>query len=227
MVKKIKTTTTITVTTEVVDQKISIFVALDRSGSMSGTRWNNAIEALNSYVMSAQKDNLEGNITITAFDTVGHNTHNPNTYYNAPRFVDIVSNKPISMFVPISPTTIQPEGGTPLYDASAFVMDKALASPGRSIVIILTDGEENESKEYNQSSIRAKVEQVTKLGNEVIFLGANFDISTYRNQSGLNATKSANFDLTSRSATAQMVNSLYTATASYTTAGTAMNVNSK
>ena len=39
---------------------LSVFVALDRSGSMSGPAWSNAIDSLNEYIGGLQNEKIEG-----------------------------------------------------------------------------------------------------------------------------------------------------------------------
>ena len=54
-------------------------------------------------------------------------------------------------------------------------MDEA-DRPGKVIVVIMTDGEENASKEYKRDQIRKIVEEQTgRYGWSFLFLGANID----------------------------------------------------
>lgn len=198
---------------------LSVFVALDRSGSMSGERWNTAIESLNEYVKGLQKEKIEGEISITAFDTY-HGVGGATT-----RLEDIVKNKSIAYFEPLSPSVLTPGGGTPLYDAAGVVMDRALErnSP-RTVVVILTDGEENQSREYTQAKIKDKVKTLEAKKWEVIFLGANFDVSTYTASAGLASTKMRNVDFNNAGARAAMYTDLTKSTVAYAKSGEAMNM---
>lgn len=51
---------------------LSVFVALDRSGSMSGERWTHAIDSINEYINGLKKEKIEGEVNVTAFDTNGN-----------------------------------------------------------------------------------------------------------------------------------------------------------
>jgi len=201
---------------------LSIFVALDRSGSMSGERWTTAIESLNEYVKGLQKEKVEGDISITAFDTY-HGQLGVTT-----RLEDIVENQSIAYFEPLKPDVLTPGGGTPLYDAAGIVMDRALErNSDRTIVVILTDGEENQSKEYTQAKIKEKVKTLEAKKWEVIFLGANFDVAQYTAAAGLGHGKFRNVDMSNVGQRTAMYQDLTTSTAAYAKVGTTMDMSVK
>lgn len=201
------------------NNNLSVFVALDRSGSMSGERWTTAIESLNEYIKNLQKEKIEGEVSITAFDTF-HGALGTNV-----RLEDIVKNQSIAYFEALSPSVLTPGGGTPLYDAAGIVMDRALErNSDRTIVVILTDGEENQSKEYTQAKIKDKVKKLQDKKWEVIFLGANFDVATYTQNAGLSTGKFRNVDMTNLVARASMTNDLSKSTVAYATVGAAIDL---
>lgn len=201
------------------NNNLSVFVALDRSGSMSGERWTTAIESLNEYIKNLQKEKIEGEVSITAFDTF-HGVGGTNV-----RLEDIVKNQSIAYFEALSPSVLTPGGGTPLYDAAGIVMDRALErNSDRTIVVILTDGEENQSKEYTQAKIKDKVKKLQDKKWEVIFLGANFDVATYTQNAGLSTGKFRNVDMTNLVARASMTNDLSKSTVAYATVGAAIDL---
>jgi uncharacterized protein YegL len=201
------------------ENTLSVFVALDRSGSMSGERWTTAITSLNEYIENLKKEKIEGDVSITAFDTfngqLGLTT----------RLEDIVKNQSIAYFEPLKTDVLSPGGGTPLYDAAGIVMDRALErNSDRTIVVILTDGEENDSKEYTQAKIKDKVKLLQDKKWEVIFLGANFDVAQYTHSAGLAATKFRTVNFADKTATGAMTSDLSTSTVAYAKMGTAMNM---
>lgn len=198
---------------------LSVFVALDRSGSMSGEPWMNAIESLNEYVKNLQKEKIEGDVTIVAFDS------NDSVTGRTVRLVPLAEKQSIAYFEPLKQDVIQPSGMTPLFDAAANVMDRALERNNeRTVVVILTDGQENSSKEYTQAKIKDKVKTLEAKKWEVIFLGANFDVTTYTQGSGLASTKMRNFDINNQLQRAAMYTDLSTSTVAYAKTGAAMNM---
>jgi uncharacterized protein YegL len=201
------------------NNNLSVFVALDRSGSMSGERWTTAIESLNEYVKNLQKEKIEGEVSITAFDTF-HGALGANV-----RLEDIVKNQSIAYFEPLNASVLTPGGGTPLYDAAGIVMDRALErNNDRTVVVILTDGEENQSKEYTQAKIKDKVKQLQDKNWEVIFLGANFDVAHYTASSGLSAGKFRNVDMSNQVMRTAMYTDLSTSTVAYAKTGAAIDL---
>lgn len=202
------------------NKDLSVFVALDRSGSMGGEKWTNAVDSLNEYVKGLQKEKINGDITIIAFDSNGMYGGNANV-----RLIPLAESADIAYFERIDPSVLHPAGGTPLYDAAGHVINLALEKNSkRTVVVILTDGHENSSREYTQEKIKEKVTEVTEKGWEVIFLGANFDATKYNSGSGLATSKLRNFDLNNQVQRTAMYTDLATSTAAYATVGTAMNL---
>jgi uncharacterized protein with von Willebrand factor type A (vWA) domain len=198
---------------------LSVFVALDRSGSMGGERWTTAITSLNEYIANLKKEKIEGDVSITAFDT--YNGQLGQTV----RLENIADKQSIAYFEPLSPDVLHPGGGTPLYDAAATVMDRALErNSERTVVVILTDGEENASKEYTQAKIKDKVKLLQDKKWEVIFLGANFDVAQYTASAGLSSGKMRNVDFNDKWATTAMTTDLSSNTIAYARSGAAMNM---
>lgn len=198
---------------------LSIYAVLDRSGSMQGERWSTAIESINEYIKNLQKEKIEGEISITAFDSY----HGPQGVTT--RLTDVVKDQSIAYFEPLAKDVLHPSGGTPLYDAAGAIMDRALErNNARTVIVILTDGEENSSREYTQAKIKDKVKMLQEKNWEVIFLGANFDVSAYTAGSGLASTKMRNVDFGNKLATASLAADLWTNTLAYATTGAAMNM---
>jgi hypothetical protein len=88
----------------------------------------------------------------------------------------------------------------------------------------MTDGEENSSKEYNQIKIKDKVKLLEAKKWEVVFLGANFDVSRYTADSGLAMTKMRNVDLSNQKQRTAMQADLTSSTVAYAKMGQAINL---
>lgn len=198
------------------NNELALYIALDRSGSMS-SRWEQAIETINEYVNGLKKEKIEGKVTVVAFDTNSENKTD---------LVTMIENKSIAYFDPINHLgEVQPRGTTPLYDAAANVMDRALKNGAkRTVIAIMTDGHENASREYDQAAVKKKVETMTSLGYEVLFLGANFDVSSYTQSAGLSMQKMRNVDLNNVNARMMMYKDLSSTTTAYVKTGSAINI---
>jgi uncharacterized protein YegL len=198
------------------NKPLSVYVALDRSGSMQGERWTHAIDSINEYINGLKNEEIEGEVNVTAFDTNG----------NSVRLVELVEGQSIAYYEPLAHDVATPSGMTPLFDAAANVMDRALENNAdRTIVVIMTDGEENSSKEYNQSKIKDKVKVLEAKKWEVVFLGANFDVTQYTVASGLASTKMRNVDFSNQFQRTAMQADLTRSTVAYAVAGQAINLN--
>lgn len=198
--------------------KLSAFILLDRSSSMSGARWENAIASINKYVDTLETDKVDADITLAAFDYNAPATQNWN-YANARGGIQMLPVEPvpqqdglsftvlrdkanIKKFKRLKADEVSPRGSTPLYDATARLINMADSNNNdKTVIIIMTDGEENCSKQYNLSSIRDRIASCTKRGWEVLFLGAEFNADHVASSYGLGVGKVINTSLenTSRS----------------------------
>lgn len=168
--------------------KLHAHIVLDRSGSMSGRRAS-VISAVNEYVsaLAADKD-IDARISLTLFDTP----------YNSPAAIDtVVDNVKTKDWQALTNDTYVPRGGTPLNDAIGKVvhdMQKIKLRSGENVaIVILTDGLENESKEYTAEAIKRILDAKQKDGWLVIYLGANQDAFAEGNKRGLGMGTTMNF----------------------------------
>lgn len=142
---------------------------LDKSGSMSGLE-RDTIGGYNSMLEKQKAVEGECRITTVLFD---------NNYELLHDRIDIRAVNPITE------KEYQVGGSTALLDAIGRTIHKIgnaqknTADDYRSekvMFVIITDGEENASREYSADKIKAQIErQKAKYGWEFIFLGANID----------------------------------------------------
>ncbi|ACL74580.1 vWA domain-containing protein [Ruminiclostridium cellulolyticum] len=142
---------------------------LDKSGSMSGLE-TDTIGGYNSMLVKQQEVEGECHITTVLFD---------NNYELLHDRIDI---RAVS---PITEKEYQVGGSTALLDAIGRTIHKIgnaqrqTAEDYRAenvMFVIITDGEENSSREYSAEKVKVQIErQKTKYGWEFIFLGANID----------------------------------------------------
>lgn len=135
---------------------MNVYILLDRSGSMS-TLWNEALGSINGYVKKLKRTD---NIHMAVFDSE----------------YEIIRECKVKDWDDVTDEDATPRGTTALYDSCGKIMAQAEEDEAKkTILVVMTDGYENASKEHNQASIKAKVKQFEDKKWEVIFLGANFD----------------------------------------------------
>lgn len=173
---------------------MNVYILLDRSGSMA-TLWNEALGSINGYVKQLKPATK---VHLAAFDNVSH---------------DVIRDVKAKEWTDVTAEEMQPRGGTPLYDSCGTIMAEAeKANSKKTVLVVMTDGYENASKEHTQESIEAKVKQFEDKKWEVIFLGANFDaVESVSGSVGVATSKSMNI-------TRNNLQDSMTILASYTTA---------
>ena len=160
---------------------------LDKSGSMGGLE-TDTIGGYNSMLAKQQEVEGECHITTVLFD---------NNYELLHDRIDI---KAVS---PISEKEYQVGGSTALLDAIGKTIhkignaQKQTADDYRAekvMFVIITDGEENSSREYSAERIKAQIErQKEKYGWEFVFLGANIDAIETAGRFGISADRAQNY----------------------------------
>ena len=149
-------------------KKTEIVCVLDRSGSMSGII-NDAIGGFNSFIEEQQKIDGEASVTIALFD------------HEYKLLKDNVDLKKIKL---LTKDDWIPRGTTALYDAIGKTImtvkerHKKMKKKDRPKVIfcIVTDGLENDSKEYDNKTILNLInKQKEKKKWGFIYLAANQD----------------------------------------------------
>jgi len=160
---------------------------LDKSGSMGGLE-TDTIGGYNTMLKKQQTVNGECHITTVLFD---------NNYELLHDRIDI---KAVST---ITEKEYQVGGSTALLDAIGRTIHKIgnaqkhTADDYRAeklMFVIITDGEENSSREYSAERIKQMIErQKTRYGWEFIFLGANIDAVETAGCFGISADRAQNY----------------------------------
>lgn len=160
---------------------------LDKSGSMGGLV-TDTIGGYNTMLKLQQTIDGECHITTVLFD---------NNYELLHDRIDI---KAVS---PITEKEYQVGGSTALLDAIGSTIHKIgnaqkyTADDYRAekvMFVVITDGEENSSREYSAEKVKAQIErQKTKYGWEFIFLGANIDAVETAGRFGIRADRAQNY----------------------------------
>lgn len=141
---------------------LTIHVVLDRSGSMGSCR-DQTIKAFNDYADKIGADLPDSRLSLTIFGGADLDT--------------IIDNQPIGSVDHLTSATYQPLGGTPLYDAIGHAIGLLDNAKGKNkVMVILTDGEENQSTKFTKDTIKALLSERQEEDNWlVIYLGANQD----------------------------------------------------
>lgn len=162
-----------------------ITIILDRSGSM-GSCQENAEEGLNAFI--AEQKNLPGEATVTyvRFDT---------------EIETVFTRLPIAE---VGHLALDPRGGTALNDAIGQTVTRLgrhyehleeADRPEHVVLVILTDGGENASKEYTTEQVKSMLtHQQEKYNWKVTYLGANQNAFAVGLSYGLQMNNVANFD---------------------------------
>lgn len=90
-----------------------------------------------------------------------------------------------------------PAGGTPLYDAIAKTVQlttkRLTGTNKRPVFIIVTDGQENASREWKRDQVFALLDAVQQGGWEVVYLGANQDAYAVGQTIGTRMANTSNY----------------------------------
>jgi len=162
---------------------IHSYILLDRTGSMEPI-WSEALSSVNAYADGlATLDGgprVDADITLAAFDA------NDGFQFDVLR-----SGVDAERWRKVTNDEVSPRGMTPLYDAIGKIVTLAEKDgPGKAVIVIMTDGEENSSEEMTKASAKAALDRVRKKGWEVVFLGAEF--SNFNDAEGVGQTSSRN-----------------------------------
>lgn len=161
--------------------RTEVVVILDRSGSMQAARKDHE-GGLRTFVDDQKKVDGDVRFTLIQFDS-----QEPcGVVYDGTPIGDVKSIE------------LVPRGSTPLLDAIGLGLahvEKRIANqtPDQVIVAVITDGEENASKEFTKETIRKRIADCEAKGWTVLYLGANVDAFAEAGKLGTSQMKSANF----------------------------------
>lgn len=169
--------------------KAMICLILDRSGSMAG-READVIGGVNTFLDEQKKLPDPASIAMVRFDTDAVERFRP--------------MQALAECKPLAKADYQPRGGTPLLDAIGKTLadlenDWKTEQPERAILMIVTDGEENSSREYTKAKIKEMIESRQASGKwAIVYLGANVDAFSEAGSMGISLANSAGYTNTAR-----------------------------
>jgi uncharacterized protein YegL len=162
-------------------QRVLVNVILDKSGSMS-TKVQDVIGGFNLYLDELAKESaVDYGFSLTLFDTVVEMRYKASPLANVAKLDD---------------ATYRPSGNTALLDAIGnTVQTVSTDSFDKIITVIMTDGEENSSREWNLKAIRELIKTKEAAGNwTFVFLGANVDAFEQGANLGVPVAQSVRYD---------------------------------
>jgi uncharacterized protein YegL len=160
---------------------------LDKSGSMGGLE-KDTIGGFNAMLEKQKAVDGECRITTVLFDN---------------RYELLHDRIDIRAVTPITEKEYFVGGSTALLDAIGRTIHKIGNAQRRTaeefraekvLFVIITDGEENSSREFSADRIKAQIErQKSRYGWEFIFLGANIDAVETAGRFGINADRAQDY----------------------------------
>lgn len=176
-------------------KKVLISFIQDRSGSMQSV-WEETLNGFKTYVESMQEDQKKDNeveylFSLTTFDTLIETPY-------VGKAINDVEGSELGKH--------GPRGMTALYDAvgktlQAIDDDKNLTFD-KAIVLIVTDGEENASREWSKEALHAAIDERIKRGNwSFTYLGTQPETWNEASSLGVGVGASAIYDAANAHAT--------------------------
>lgn len=152
-------------------QQMHVIMLLDESGSMQNLK-NDLVPSINTFIEKQRTvDNEEGKVK------------NCNDLFSLIKFNDnikVIHDRVQMNLVPkLTDNDFVPDKGTALFDAIGFVIEK-YSEEKSTLLVIVTDGEENSSKKYKSlNKIKEMLEkQKTDQLWTVVYLSNNLDAFT-------------------------------------------------
>jgi len=145
---------------------------------------DDALGGVNGYITSAKRERAlyESHFSMITFSSESVDT--------------IRKNEIMETVKPIGLEEYRCVGWTPLYDAigrGIGILDEATAgnTDAKAVLVIMTDGQENASREFNHEKISALIKARQERGWLVTFLGEGLDVAKQGTNLGTNASSVA------------------------------------
>lgn len=145
------------------------YILLDRTGSMQSI-WEEALGSVNAYVGALHEGGATpsakagAQVTLAVFDA-----------HDGLQFDVLRAGVPSATWQAVTNEDATPRGMTPLFDAIGRMVALAETdAPDKAILVIMTDGAENASREMKKDDVKAALDRIERRGWQVVFLGAEF-----------------------------------------------------
>ena len=154
-------------------------IILDRSGSMENIR-QSTIDGFNKFLNEQKMLPDKATISLYQFDDI---------------YEVVYKNKDLQDAPDLNTTTFVPRNSTALLDAIGRTINgiNTIKKPDKIVVVIITDGQENSSKEFIKTTIFDMIREKTNAGWAFVFLAANQDAIASGSSLGIFAQNSKNY----------------------------------
>lgn len=167
------------------EQNTHVTLVLDETGSMAGVA-DDTRGSVNQYFRELASDFPDAIVSIMEFSDQfeGESTFRP-----------LVSGVKVTEVPQLTQHNYRPRGGTPLYDAvGKGIRDAEKVEADRYLFIVLTDGQENRSVEWDLEGVKKLISEKEASDNwTIVFLGANMDAWAVGKQIGTQAGSTMSF----------------------------------
>ena len=160
-----------------------LVIILDRSGSMEARKADHE-GGLRSFIADQKKLAGEVLVTFVRFDSA-----DPCEVVMAERPLDEVKDEDLVLL---------PRGGTPLLDAVGETLTKFGHLAGRVILMVITDGGENQSRTWTRKAVQDLMKSKEAAGWTPLYLGANVDEFAEAGSLGVSGAAAAGYANTAR-----------------------------
>lgn len=157
------------------NEKMDLIFIMDRSGSMMGSQ-KDTIGGFNSFIQQEIKKELDTRVTTILFDN---------------EYEILYKRKPIHEVKELTEKEYWVRGTTALLDAigkTINTLDKEIDN--KTLVVIMTDGYENASREYTKQQIQ---NLIANHNWEFIYIGADIDSYSEAANYGFKRSRIANY----------------------------------
>lgn len=167
------------------DVKMIVAFLLDETGSMMSVR-DATISGFNEYVGTLALRNPNALMSLRLF--------------SSEKFATVAQLTPLPLVAKLTYDSYAPGGGTPLYDSIARLIREtddataAIQPPPEILFVIMTDGEENSSREFNRDRIFALISEKQAKGWTFVYLGANQDAWAVGQSIGVHQARAITYD---------------------------------
>lgn len=158
----------------------NLYIILDKSGSMGNTE-RATLSGINEYLQTLAKDGNHYHVTLTLFDTV---------------VTKLWKSRVLDKDLKLTPEQYSPGGMTALYDAVCSTL-KNVSDEGKNLVVIMTDGFENSSKEYRRTDMKRIINDLQATDRwTFVYMGANQDAYAEAANYGIPTANSVTYNAT-------------------------------